>query len=181
MSMMKRIQTSEFVRRQTPESKFDHFAGTWEEVEDLTEANFDKAKQGYRDGVVLVPVPADGFFSGVVEVTEGMALVASLVRRLPEEEPYIDVLAPGQPKLPAKTVDIVLYRHDVLMEGNEASCDAEWEIISVNASPIKGDVPMHPVAMMRNMMVLPGGTAATYTAEQFCEAIRYWSTRAMAG
>lgn len=179
--MTKSIQASEFVKRQTPESKFSHFAGTWEQVEALTEANFDRCKPGYRDGVVLVPVPADGFFSGVVEVTEGMALVATLVRRRPEEEPYIDVLAPGQPKLPAKTVDVVLYRHDVLAEGNEQSCDAEWEIISVNASPVEGGVPMHPVAMMRNMMVLPGGTEATYTAEQFCEAIRYWSTRAMAG
>jgi len=179
--MSKHIQTSPFVQRQTPDSKFSHFDGTWEAVEALVEANFDKAEPGYRDGVVLVPVPADGFFSGVVEVTEGMPLVTTLIRRRPDEEPFIEAVAPGQPKLPAKTVKVVLYRHDVLAEGNEQSCDAEWEIISVNASPVEGEIPMHPITMMRNMMVRPGGTAATYTAEQFCEAIHYWSTRVMAG
>lgn len=179
--MTKRIQASEFVKRQTPDSKFSHFDGTWEEVEVLTETHFDKAEPGYRDGVILVPIPADKVMSGVVEVTEGMPLVTSFIRRRPDEEPFIEAVAPGQPKLPAKTAKIVLYRHDVLEEGNEASCDAEWEIVSLNASPVEGEMPMHPITMMRNMMVRPGGTAATYTAEQFCEAIHFWSTRVMAG
>ena len=40
---------------------------------------------------------------------------------------------------------------------------------------------MHPVAMARNMLGLPGGSEATYTAEEFATAIVYWSTRAMCG
>ena len=37
---------------------------------------------------------------------------------------------------------IVLYRHDVLVEGNDAETDCDWEIISINARLTEGDEPI---------------------------------------
>lgn len=168
-----------FARRQTAESKFSHFGGTDSELLALVAQHFAEAEPGYRDGVVLVPVPPDRFFSGVVQVTTETPLKAVFEARQDGEAPYIDVVATDGSKLPAKNVRIVLYRNDVL--GPDASTVAEWEIVSLNASASDGPEPLTPMAMARNMLGLVGGTNATYTAEQFAQAIIYWSTRAMRG
>ena len=174
-----KIAVNEFCRRQTHGSKFSHFAGTFEELASLVERYFNSATQGYRDGVLLVPVPTEGFFSGVVEVTTETPLRATFVARRKGEDPYLQVEAVGGEKAKAGAVEIVLYRHDVL--GEDASTDAEFEIISINARPTEGPEPMTPVAMARNFLELPGGTKAEYSAEEFAKAIIYWSTRAMRG
>jgi hypothetical protein len=176
---MTTIKTSPYATRQTEKSSFSHFAGTWEELEALTLANFDKARQGYKPGVLLVTVPADGFFSAVVNVTPEMTLETKLAARFPGEEPYMQTVAKGIAKSPAKVVEIVLYSHATLAEDGDASCEADYEIISVNARITEENEPMHPVAMMRNQKALKGGTKATYTSEQFADAIHYWSTRCM--
>ncbi len=173
---MGKVAINNFVRRQTENSQFSHFTGTWDELIELVEKNFDRAQSGYRDGVVLVPVPAEGFFTGVVEVNEASELLAKFEARRSGEEPYVRVLARGE-KLPAEAVEIVLYRHDVL--GDDASACVEWEIVSINARPTEGPEPMSPVAMARNFLDLPGGTKADYSAEEFARAIIYWSKRAM--
>lgn len=175
------VAVNSFVTRQTPESKFSHFEGTFEELVELVLANFASAKPGYKDGVLLVPVPADRFKSGLVEVTKETVLKSTFEARREGELPYIQTVAVGASKLPAKVVEIVLYRHDVLAENKERSTDAEWEIISINARPTEELEPLSPMAMARNMMGLPGGTKAVYTAEQFAESILYWSTRVMSG
>ena len=69
----------------------------------------------------------------MVELTEGTPLRAVFSSRRKGEEPYLQVEAVGGDKLPAKVVEVVLYRHDVL--GRDASSEAEWEIISINARP----------------------------------------------
>lgn len=165
--------------RQTQDSKYSHYMGTQEELVSLVEGNFNQAKPGYRDGVVLVPVPAEGFFSGVVEVVPDTPLKAEFSARRKGEEPYIQVVAVGGEKLPAKAVEVICYRHDVL--GSDASTGAEWEVVSINARPTDEPEPPTPVAMARNLLELPGGTKATYTAEEFARAIIYWSRRAMRG
>src|SRR3989344_4243873 len=119
---MANIGINTLALRQIPESKYSHFAGTSEELSSLVEGNFDQAKPGYRDGVVLVSVPADGFFSGVVEVTPGTPLKAEFSARRKGEEAYVQVTALGGKKVPAKVVEIVCYRHDVL--GIDASTEA---------------------------------------------------------
>ena len=81
-------------------------------------------------------------------------------------------------KTPAKFVDIVLYRHDVLAENNERSTDACWEIISINASPIE-NLPMQPMTMARNMLNKEGGTKAEYTGQQFAESLWFWKEHCM--
>ena len=70
-----------FVRRQTPESRFSHTTLSEDEVLALIAANCFKAKPGYRPGVVLVPVPAQGFFSATVKLEPGMALRATYEAR----------------------------------------------------------------------------------------------------
>ena len=43
-----KIHVNEFVKRQTAESRFSHFTGTWEELVEQVEANFEDAR-GYGD------------------------------------------------------------------------------------------------------------------------------------
>lgn len=175
---MPTIGINSFVKRQTRESQFSHFEKSWEDLATEVMVNFQKAKPGYRDGVVLVPLDPAGFFSGVVKIEDGVELRARLTRRRPQEEPFVEVLARSKNKLPAKTVDIVCYRKDVLEKDGDPVTGADWDVISVNASPEEA-TPMDPVTMMRNFLELPGGTKGVYTAEEFARSIHYWSTRAM--
>lgn len=178
--MAEKIAVNAFAERQTAESKYSHFAGSWDGLLRLVESNFVNAKPGYRDGVVKVEVPAVGFFTGVTEVTGNTELKAVYEDRRRGEMPYIQVVAVGATKIPAAFVEVILYRHDVL--GNDASTsDADREIVSINARPTLEEEPMTPMTMARNFLELPGGTKAEYTAEQFAEAIIYWSNHAMCG
>ena len=55
-------------------------------------------------------------------------------------------------------VSLILYRHDVLVENNENTTNADWELISINAIPREKKMPIGPVTMMRNQLDLNGGT-----------------------
>lgn len=181
-NMTKQIQVSPFARgRHLPETAFSHFEGSWEELEQLTEASFDKRVPGYRDGVVLVPVPPEGFKAGTMKLEVGTPLAATFEARREGEEASITVVATNCPKTDARRVDIVLYRHDVLEEDKEASCDSEWEIVSVNARVTKEDEPMDPMTMARNFLHMEGGTKATFTAEEFAKSIVFWSQHCRRG
>lgn len=171
------VAVNNFVLRQTAESRFSHFDGEWHDLAALVRDHLRHGKPGYKDGVLLVPVPEDGFFSGVVEVTPETKLEAAFTARREGEEPFVQVVAVGGEKLPAKVVEIVLYRHDVL--GDEAVTDAEWEIVSINARATEEPEPLTPMAMARNFLESPGGTTAAYTAIEFARSIEYWSKRAM--
>ncbi len=175
---MAHIKASEFVRRQTQDSPFAHFLGTWEQLEKMVENS--PWKTGYKPGVNLVPVPPEGFFSSIIQLTEDTMLGSAFKPRREGEEAYIHTYAVGQ-KMPAKKVEIVVYSKEVLAEGNERSTDADFEIVSINASPFADrDVPMDPVTMMRNFLVRPGGTAGEFSAHQFAESILFWSQHALA-
>lgn len=167
---------NEFVLRQTAASSHSHYNGSFEELPALVAEHFGNAVPGYKDGVLLVPVPPERFQTGVVEVEVGTQLRAVFEARRPGEAPFLSTLARGT-KAQARVVEIVLYSRDTLKE--EATAGTDWEIISINARATLGSEPMHPMAMMRNFLALPGGTAASYTAEEFAQAILYWSTRAM--
>lgn len=180
---MATIGMNSFALRQTADSRFSHFGGTNEELVAMVESHFGAAKPGYRDGVLLVPVPPEGFFSGVVQVTPETPLRATFEARRQGEDAFVSVVALGGEKLPARAVDIVVYRRDILLEDgpDSVSTDAEWEIISLNARATEGPEPLTPMAMARNLLGLPGGTHAEYSAQEFAEAIIYWSSRAMRG
>lgn len=171
--------------RHRPEQPYSHYSGPggWGDVIQMVRANWLSLfnRQGYKPGVRLVRVPADGFLANTIEVTESTPLKAIFTRRREGEQAYVKVLACDCPKSPARRVEIVLYSAEVLDEDDDRSTDCEWEIVSVNASPTDNEEPMHPLTMARNFLHLPGGTKGDYTAEQFAEAIVYWSTKVQGG
>lgn len=173
------IGVSDLVKRQTVESKFAHFDGSWRELAHLARAFFDRAKPGYRDGVVLVPVHPRKFFTSITPVKENTTLWARFKARRPGEAPHLSTVALRGSKTPAKYVELVLYRADVLDEGNERTTDADWEIVSINASPTLDPVPMSPYTMARNQCRLKGGTKGNYSSEEWAESVEFWSRHVM--
>lgn len=180
-----------FCERQTADSPFSHCEkqNGWLLTEIRHALELGRVRPGYKDGIVLVQIAPDAvrhFRSGVVDLKPGVELVASYEARRPEEAPALVVRAKGE-KVVAVAVDIVLYAADVLEEKDRAGSDAEWHVISINAQATEGVEPMHPMAMARNELArldptnprAIGGSPATYTADQYREAILYWAGRAM--
>lgn len=186
----KKVKAGEFVKRQTPDSGYSHFIGTWSELEDLVEARLIAAKvfgnidsrvtPGYRDGVVLVDMfPHYKYFrSAVVELTEDSRLTANYAPRRKGEDPFIRVSAKAKKQV-AKYASVVLYRHDVLEENNERETDAEWEIVAIKARTSEQEEPMDPYTMARNFLHLKGGTKGDFSAEDFAKSIVYWNNHCM--
>lgn len=200
------------VRRQTRTSKFSHYespngsesddlAALDRFIQDLMATNPPR-ENARPDGLVMrVEVPPElcqGFFSGVVNVTEETKLLPSFgVRKggVEGELPFLSYLAQGFAKSPAGGVTIVFYHHDALTKeertwrdeaGVEHEVTATWQVITVNARATQEPEPMPPQAMARNMAnalgIFPegiGGTPCMYSAEDFVRSIHYWSRRAM--
>jgi hypothetical protein len=171
------IAISDFAQgRYTKDSPKSHFEGSDAELLQMIRDHFHEAKPGPRDGVCLVSVPPEGFFTPVVEVDQDTNLSAHFSARREGEDPFIEVTAAGE-KSPALAVDIVLYRRDVLEADGEKVTGADWEIVSINARLSLEPEPMNPVTMARNFLELPGGTKTDYRPEDFAEAVIYWSRR----
>lgn len=176
------IACGEFVKRQTSESGYSHFEGTWEELENVTRdamCQVRNIKQGYRDGVLLINVPSFMFRSAVVRLDEKSKLTANYAPRRPGEDPFIRVSAKAKKQL-ANYASIVLYRWDVLAENNERETDAEWEIVCIKARMSEEEEPMDPYTMARNFLHLAGGTKGDFSGEDFAKSILYWNNHCMA-
>ena len=93
---------------------------------------------------------------------------------------YIRIKSKNGKELKPQSVELILYRNDVLCETKENSTNARWEIISFHAIP-KGveKMPMGPVTMMRNQHQLPGGTKGFYTSEEWAESVCFWQNYAI--
>ena len=186
-----KVAVNSFVKRQTPESRFSHFDGTWDELAKLTESCFEHQVPGYRDGVILVSVPPQGFYSSILEMNDSMDAAVIFESRMDGEDPVISIVADGADKSPAKRVEIVLYRHDVLAEDGDADTNAEWEIVSINVSPTDEEVPMNPMTRARNILHLGGGTDAKIEdlskkelvdlVKTMAEEIFFWNTHVQVG
>ena len=170
---MDSIAINNFVKRQIKNSRFSYYDGTWEELIKLIEDNFNNQIQGYRDGVILIPVPPNKFYTSICKIDENSILESKFKPRREGEDPVKRIVVKNGKKTTAKFVQIVMYRHDVLLENNENSTDADWEVISINASIVENE-PMHPITMARNMLDKTGGTKAEYTGRQFAEALWFW-------
>jgi hypothetical protein len=174
------IGVSDFVKRQTAASNFAYFDGSWERLVQIAEEHFGNHQPGFRDGVVLVQVPAEGFYSTIVALTADSILQSSFKSRAPGEHPMIHTTTRWAGKSKANHVMLVLYSADALLENDgKRTTDCEWEIVSINASPTDGKEPMNPMTMARNFLELPGGTKTEYTAQQFAEAIAFWNCHTM--
>jgi len=181
----KKVACGEFVKRQTKESGYSHFEGSWEELEDEVEYFMDEVAfgtwritSGYRDGVILVQLPPEWFRSAIVDLNEESTLTANYAPRRLGEDPFIRVSAKAKKQV-AKHASVVLYRHDVLTENNERETDAEWEIVAIKARVTEEEEPMDPYTMARNFLHLKGGTKGDFTAEQFAKSIVYWNNHCM--
>ncbi|KKL85601.1 hypothetical protein LCGC14_1953130 [marine sediment metagenome] len=178
--MSQLIAINDFVRRQTTNSQYTDYNGTWEELRQLVEKSFKhgEPREGYRYGVCLIEVCANGFYTyNDFPRFEGMKLSACYEKTAGREHepPQIKVKI-EEDKIPCSFVDIVLYRHDVLAENNENTTDAEWEIISINGRLSEEPLPMEPLTIVRNWKQLPGGSAMPDSTpeevlEMLCESI----------
>lgn len=187
---MASIGILDFVRRQTAESHYDHFDGSWDELLALTQANWERRTiSPHNPEVMLVPMPAEvtgRFYGSMIEVTPETPLRAVFAPRAAGEDPYIQVMAVGGEKQPARRAEIILYSHDILAADGDAppTREADYYIVSINAyvgSDVdEGPEPMSPMTMARNFLRLKGGTQppVPYTAEEFARSIVYWSKRA---
>jgi len=179
------IIVNDFVLRQTEKSSLSHMAHTWSELIWRIKTNWDKRESGGREGIVLVPVDPQGFFSPVVELAESDVLLWKFSARSKGEHSRKPVKIVNRRQSPAKSVKIVLYRSDVLTETETAQGKPDnknsWEIISVNASPYD-DEPIRPETLMHNHFGSPGGTKTGMTSEEFEAALQksfeFWKDKA---
>ena len=174
-----------FVRRQVKSSGKTYSTLSFEEIASYAEAQLEKGnyKASYRDGVILVIVEeklVKHFICPFTRLTDDSQLTATMIRRRPEEEPYIQIRALNGDALTTGRVDIVLYHHDVLLETNEQEFKEGWELIAFHAIP-KGinSMPMGPVTMMRNQLQLKGGTKGEYNSDEWAESVSFWQKYAV--
>jgi len=181
-----KIITNEFAKRQTRDSRFSHFDGTWEALEEMVWWNWECQREGYRPGVKLVTVPHENFSAGVITLRSGDQLIGRFEPRQDGESPRKVITAPGKSKAPAKSVSVVVYASEVLAETSSNQLSPEhgnWEIVSINASPELGEMPINPEALMHNHFGSCGGTATKMSDAEFVEALReafvFWRDKAM--
>lgn len=179
------VGVSEFVKRQSQDSQYTDYRGSWSDLVNRTIEQIKVANccKGYRDGVIIVHMPESEcpLFSTYEDfpIFEGMKLeaVCKRVAGREHEPPKIQVLI-REPKKPCKYVDIILYRFDVLEEDGDRSTDAFYEIVSINGRLNKEPKPMDPLTIVRNWLHLPGGTemkgkTAEEVLDMLCESILY--------
>lgn len=179
----------DFARRQTPESKYNHFDGGWEELVSLVNDHWEHRRiSPHNPDVSLVPMPASllpRFFTSIVTITPDTPLKATFAPRAEGEAPFVQISAPGFAKGHAKRVEIIVYSHKILAADGDAPepQTAEHYIVSINAYTSEDEEPIHPMTMARNLLGLKGGTQPPipYTAEEFAQAIVYWGQHARLG
>ena len=186
MKNKKTVSVNDFVRRQSKNSGKSYVIDlSFKEIAQHAQCQLESGnfKPGYRDGVVIVQVDkilTHHFICPFVKITNETKLNAILVRRRPEETPYIQIRALNGTALKTGSVDLILYRQDVLAETNEQTSDADWELISFHAIPDDvHDMPMGPVTMMRNQLQLTGGTKAYYESDDWAKSVKFWQEYAI--
>ena len=179
------IGVSEFIKRQSEDSQFTHYEGSWSNLVNRTVEEFEAGNytEGYRDGVRLVHMPKDevGLFYtfDAYPMFEGMKLDAQWAKTPGREhEPSKLQITILEPKISCRYVDIVLYRKDVLEEDKGNVTGADWDIVSINGRLKKNIPPIDPMTLVRNWMHLPGGTEMKGTTPEdmlvmICDSILY--------
>jgi len=178
-------------RQRDPNCGLTHWEFPDEELVQRAKSGWDKRRQGYRDGVVLIPVSPVGFKAGMRILHEGDELRGSYTARRPGELPrkFIGYASPGpiaEAKVEPRSVDLVLYSRDTLAE-DQTVIVSDWDIIAVLGKFCSEgeEEPMDPGTLMANHFKDSGGTATGMTPEQFETALRrsyyYWRDKAQLG
>jgi hypothetical protein len=183
---MPHIGLLDFVKRQTPQSRYNHFNGSWEELITLVESQWEQRQVSpHNSGVMLVPMPAaklPNFWSSIVPLNANSKLRAEYCPRVAGEAPFIQVEVLGEQKVQAQRAEIILYSHETLAKDGEAPSIrlADYYIVSINAYATAEIEPMSPMTMARNFLGLKGGTRPEkpYSAEEFAKALIYWNNHA---
>ena len=189
---MTTIVLNSFVRRQTIDSPFAHWMIPDEELIERTLAGFEQAEQGYREGVLVVPIDPSSIFTAMVTLEEGDELVGAFVARVPGEQPRKKTYKKADEnwtKPEAAAVDVILYASSTLAEDGDndlPSEDGNWEIVSVNARPTVEKEPINPGTLMFNHFHVEGsndgGTTTGMSDAEFVAALResvaYWKDKA---
>jgi len=178
------IALSDFLRgRLAAELPYSHFDGSEDELLERVRKNFDKAEEGYRPGVLLVPVSPIKFYSPVCELREGDKILGEYKARREGEKPRVSIGVEGGKKTPAAACSIILYSRETLEEGGDPSTGADYDCIMIQARTQEGEEPMHPDVLMHNHFGSEGGTDTKMSPEVFEETLRvsrlYWDSRAM--
>ena len=179
------VGVNDFVKRQKINSGKTYSFLSFEDIAKYAEKKLNKKDftKGYRDGVVIIKVEDElvtKFTCPFVKINDNSILKAEVSRRREEEEPYIRIKAKNGTELKAGSVDIILYRSDVLKETNEQTTNSDWELISFHAVPLGIEhMPMGPVTMMRNQLQLTGGTKGSYSSCQWAESVKFWQEYAI--
>lgn len=178
---MEKVAVNTFVHRQIKGSgKTYSKTLTFEDIASDAEKQMAKKhfEEGYRDGVRIVRASTKNikyFHCPFVKIDKSTELISRVVKRQDNEEYYIQTRAKSGKNLEAGKVEYILYRHDVLLENNENSTSADWELISIHSVPKGIDkMPMGPVTMMRNQLNLEGGTRAKYPSDEWAESVYFW-------
>ena len=178
--MNNKVKVNSFVKRQVKSSGKTYSTLSFSEIASYAEVQLENGnyKLGYRDGVILVNVEeklVKHFICPFTYLSNDTQLVATMTRRRPEEEPYIQIRALNGNPLKTGHVDLILYHHDVLAETQEEESSGGWELISFHAIPdgIK-KMPMGPITMMRNQLQLAGGTKGQYSSDEWAESVNFW-------
>lgn len=179
------IGVSKFVKRQTKDSVFTHYKGSWNDLINRTAQEFAKGNytKGYRDGVLLVHMDkgeASLFCTfDAYPMFEGMRLDAQWARKPGREhEPAKLQVRILEPKVQCIYVDIVIYRKEVLEEDGDEASGAAWDIVSINGRLAKNPPPIDPMTLVRNWLHLKGGTEMKGTTPEqmltmLCDSILY--------
>mgnify|MGYP001160914691 FL=1 len=179
------VGISDFVYRQKPNSGKTYSTLDFSEIAKYAEdkLNNNEFIKGYRDGVVIIKINdklTKEFICPFVKINDNSILKAEVARRRPEEEHYIRIKATNGTPLKTGSVELILYRNDVLKESNEITTNSDWELISFHAIP-NGieEMPMGAVTMMRNQLQLTGGTKGFYESEKWANSVQFWQKYAI--
>ena len=170
-SKINTIHVNRFLDRQTSESQFSHFTYSKQELVRRVEQSFAEAKQGYREGVLLVDIRADGAFCPIKFLEAGDELFGEFSSRVEGEAPRKHFYC-KRPKVAAVSVEVILYSHSILAETSQNETDADFEIISFNTSPTLEASPIMPFTLMANHFGTDGGSSTNLDPADFEKMLR---------
>ena len=186
---MPNIHFNSFAQRQVMDSGFTSIEGdNFDEIIRRTHEDFNNQREGYRDGVILVPLSnTEGMFSGVKSLNDGDELVATFKARREGETPRISIRTKGRDKMPAQSAYVVLYASTVLAEDGSNELDpveGNYEVVSINGAPeARAEMPIDPFTLMHNHFGSDGGTDTNMSDAEFVSMLKrsfeFWKDKAL--